>query len=93
MKVCIRDRVLSGKNGEIIYQRGLDKKDAILTYKEGCKRNVGVIIWTLDGKIAFNEKNRHTKHYLDNSNYKDDVLYIGDNLSFFEMCIRDSSYT
>lgn len=77
-------QILSGKNGKVLYQKGLDKEDAILTYKEGCKRNVGVIIWTLDGKIAFNEKNRHTKHYLDNSNYKDEVLYIGDDLSYFD---------
>lgn len=78
-------QVIKGKSGEIIYESPLSKEDAMFVYNEGVKRGVGVVLWTLDNKLAFNEMNEHTNHYLKNSGYsKDDIYLVEEHMELFD---------
>lgn len=77
--------VIKGKSGEILYEKAIDKEDAILAYNEGVKRNVGVIAWTFDNKLAFNEFNKFTEHYLSMANVaREDVIIIPEHMEIFD---------
>ena len=77
--------VIRGKSGEILYDKAIDKKDAILAYNEGIKRNVGVILWTFDNKLAINGWNKFTEHYFSLANVKrEEVVIIPDNMDIFD---------
>jgi len=77
--------VIKGKSGEVLYDKAIDKEDAILVYEEGIKKNVGVILWTFDNKLAINEWNKFTEHYFTLAKVKrEDVIIIPEHMEIFD---------
>lgn len=68
-------------DNKIIYKKGMNKREARVIYKEGVKRDFGVVMWSLENRLYIGGNKKFTDEYCKNASARVIPLSIEDMLN------------
>lgn len=74
--------VLKGK--EALYEKAMDKEDALRVYEEGIRQGATIVFWTTDGKLAFDKDDKFANQYVNLNPKKMDIVLLKDHMELFD---------